>query len=429
MNPASPSSPVPSPLVAWVLAARAGSLPACAALVEATQRMAYAVAWPILRDEAEARDAVQDAYLAAFRRLGALKKPETFAGWLRRIVVTVSLNRRRRVRKSWLELEAAPAPPVLDDDERRWTDEQQRQLARALLTLSREERRLCELHYHGGWSAERLATDAGLPAAALRKRLQRIRDKLRKEIEMDELHTLRDHPLPTGLPASILELMARPRLCDLPENPVGATLAALREAFAEFLPIELPEQLDLGAAQERLGGDAVYIDRATLQRIEGERILRYDLTLPLLLEVQAGAPPQRRLAAGKVYRRERESATHLEAFHQLELFVLDERRSLDAFWLAGRILHAVDRVLPRAEVRMTATDYPMCARAWSLDVRNEDQWVEVMAWGEYAPWVLKALGADPARQVALGAGFGLERIAALRYGIDDIRKVAAARVA
>lgn len=97
--------------------------------------------------------------------------------------------------------------------------------------------------------------------------------------------------------------------------------------------------------------------------------------------------------------------------------------------MAGRILDAVDRALPRAEVRMTSTDYPMCSRAFSLDVRHQEQWVEVLAWGEYADWVLAAIGADPARQIALGAGFGLERLAALRYGIDDIRKMATARVA
>jgi phenylalanyl-tRNA synthetase alpha subunit len=74
------------------------------------------------------------------------------------------------------------------------------------------------------------------------------------------------------------------------------------------------------------------------------------------------------------------------------------------------------------------TDYPMCSRAWSLDVKRDDEWIELMAWGEYAPWVLRAIGAEPGAQVALGAGFGLERCAGLRYGIDDVRKMATARV-
>ena len=409
-------------------AARAGDLTAFAALVDATQRMAYAVAWRMLRREPDARDAVQDAYLRAFRQLGELERPEAFAGWLRRIVVTCALNQKRRTRTQWVPLDDDGGPPVLDLDEVRWTERQQRQLARALVHLSEDERRLCERHYHGGCSAERLAASAGSTAVAIRKRLQRVRDKLREEIEMDEQRILEHHPVPADLPASIVELLARPRLVDLPENPVGATLVTLLGAFPGFAPVTLPEDVDLAGALTTLGGDAVYIERTALQRIAGERILRYDLTLPLLLTVRWAGTPLRLTSAGKAYRSELETATHLQAFHQLEVFVLDERRAVDPFWLAGRLLDAVDRALPRAEVRMTPTDYPMCARAWSLDVRRDDHWVELLAWGEYADWVLRALGADPDKHIALGAGFGLERLAMLRYAIDDIRKIASTQV-
>lgn len=78
---------------------------------------------------------------------------------------------------------------------------------------------------------------------------------------------------------------------------------------------------------------------------------------------------------------------------------------------------------------MISSDCPMCARAFSLELRHDEKWVELMAWGEYADWVLRALGVDPARHTALGAGFGLDRIAGLRHGIDDIRKMATARIA
>jgi RNA polymerase sigma factor (sigma-70 family) len=423
----------PHPLQEAVTAARAGDLAAFRILVEATREMAYAVAWQVLRKDPDARDVVQDAYLVAFRHLAELENPEAFAGWLRRIVVGAALNARRRGRATWLPLEDAPAPPVLDAAEQSWTPEQQRLLARALLSLPADERRVCERHYHGGWTAERLARDAGVDPAAMRKRLQRIREKLRKEIEMDERKSMGERAAPDGLPEAIVELLARPRLVDLPENPVGAVTTELADAFAGFSKIDLPEELDLAEAERTLGGDAVYIERDTLQRIEGERVLRYDLTLPLLLSVRFDGRPLRLRAAGKVYRRERETTTHLSAFHQLELFAADSRgTTLDCFWLAGRIMAAVDRVLPAWEIRVTPTSYPMCARAFSLDVKKAgvaEDWVEVLAWGEYAPWVLRALGANPDKHVALGAGIGLERMATLRYGIDDIRKVATAKVA
>jgi RNA polymerase sigma-70 factor (ECF subfamily) len=413
----------PRPISDAVEAARAGDLAAFRVLLDATHKGAYAIAWQVLRRDPEARDVVQEAFLIAFRRLSELENPAAFVGWLRRIVVATALNAKRRARTTWVTLDDA-APPVLDDAEQRWTEEQQRLLARALIGLSPDERRICERYYHGGWSAERLARDAGVEPTAMRKRLQRIRDKLRKEIEMDERKAMSAREAPDDLPEAIVELLARPRLVDMPENPVGACKAKLSEAFRGFGAVDLPEEIDLAVAQRALGGDAVYIERDTLQRIAGERVLRYDLTLPLLLSVRFEGTPMRLRAAGKVYRRERETATHLQSFHQLEVFVAEEQGAVDCYWLAGRIFDAVNRVLPQPEIRVTPTSYPMCAQAFSLDVRHHDAWVEVLAWGEYAPWVMRAIGADPARHVALGAGIGLERLAALAYGIDDIRKVA-----
>ncbi|MGD0674444.1 MAG: sigma factor-like helix-turn-helix DNA-binding protein [Polyangiaceae bacterium] len=341
----------------------------------------------------------------------------------------MSVRHKRRARDQWVRGYECEQPPVLDESEARWTHEQQHLLARALLTLSTEQRRLCELHYYGGHSANDLARSAGVEPATMRKRLQRIRDQLRKEIEMDEARTLEGRKVPANLPEHIIELLARPRLAELPEHPVGTTLATLRSAFPGFSAVDLPEVVDLDQAQRQLGGDAVYLERSTLQRIEGETVLRYDLTLPLLLNVRWAGSAMRLTAAGKTHRVEEESETRLEAFHQLEVFVVDERSSVDIWWFAGRILDAIDRLLPRSEVRVTPTDYPMCERAYSLDVRRADDWYEVMAWGQYAAWVVRALGADPSAHVALGAGFGLERCAMLRYGIDDVRKVATACVA
>jgi RNA polymerase sigma-70 factor (ECF subfamily) len=407
-----------------VAAARSGDFAGFAGLVELTEAMAYAVALGVLRKQADAQDAVQDAYLSAFRRLPELLDSHAFAGWLRRIVVTTALNHRRRNRTAWVALSEADSPPILDDSEQIWSAGQQRLLARALLTLSAEERRLCERHYHGGWSLERLARDAGIEPAAMRKRLQRLRDKLREEIEMDEQRILTRHPTPQELPLKIAELLARPRLIDLPENPVALVATLLRSAFPDHSQVQLPEELDLAFAAKKLGGDAVYVEHSKLQRIEAERVLRYDLTLPLLLNVRWEGRPQRLISCGKVYRVENESATHLEAFHQLELFAIDKRAQLEPWGFAGKILDALDRVLPGAELRVTPTEYPMCRRAWSLDVLRDGNWVEVLAWGEYADWVLKGIGVEPTQHAALGAGVGLERLASLKYGIDDVRKMA-----
>jgi len=403
--------------------AAAGDLDAFAEIVRRTQTMAFAVAVGVLRDHALAQDAVQDAYLVAFRRLADLDEPAAFLGWLRRIVITTALNLRRARRHTFLRLDDAPDVPVLDDTETRWTELQRQRLAGALLTLSSDERRICDRRYHGGWSVARLAADAGIDEPAMRKRLQRIRDRLRKEIEMSERRSMGVDQGPGGLPEKILELLARPQLTELPENPVGQILETLRGVYEGFAAREFPEVVDWTEAERTIARDAMYVDARELHRIDGDRILRYDLTLPLLMHVRFEGAPLRIFSAGKTYRACEPDATHLEAFHQAEVFCLDERARLDKWQVMTLVLRSVEATLPGLPVRITPTTYGMCSQAWDVDVEQHGRWWEVLAFGVFTDRVVAHLGGDPARHIAVGAGYGLERFAMLRYGVDDIRKL------
>ena len=412
-----------------VVAAQRGNVEAYGRLVQATQTMAYAVALSVLKDASAAQDAVQQAYLRAFRRLGDLQDPATFAGWLRRIVITSALNMRRSRRWTFLCLDEVPDVPVLDEVETRWSEGQRLRLSNALLTLTPDERQLCDRRYHGGWSMARLAANAGVDDSAMRKRLQRIRDKLRKEMEVAEQRGIRLNEIGGDLPAKVVELLARPRLTDLPENPVGKTLDLLRAAYPEFVEQEVPELVDLEAARKTIANDAMYIDPVELHRVDASRILRYDLTLPLLLTVRYEGTPLRIWAAGKAYRLCQVDKMHLEAFHQAEVLWVDEKSRLDPWQMTGRVLRSIDHALPGRTVKIVPTNYSMCSQAWELEVDEDGQWSEVMAWGVFSDRIVTHLGGDPARHVAIGVGYGLERIAMLRYGIDDARKIDVASVA
>jgi RNA polymerase sigma factor (sigma-70 family) len=411
-----------------VVAAQAGDMEAYGRLVQATQTMAYAVAVGVLRDPAVAQDAVQQAYLRAFRRLGDLHEPSAFPGWLRRITITVALNMRRARRVTLLRLDDVPEVPVLDEAETRWSDLQRHRLASALLTLTPEERQLCDRRYHGGWSVARLARNAGVDDAAMRKRLQRIRDRLRKEIEMAEQRGIRPEDIGPDLPAKVVELLARPQLTDLPENPVGRILDGLRQVFHDFAEQPLPEVVDLAEARKTIAKDAMYVEPTELHRIDDGRILRYDLTLPMLMAVRYAGAPLRLWSQGKAYRHCQTDATHMEAFHQAEVLWVDEQARINHWDFAGRVLRSVEALIPGAITRIAPTTYPMCRQAWELEIEHHGRSAEVLAWGIYSDAIVRHLGADPARHLAIGLGYGLDRLAAMRYDIDDIRRVELARV-
>ena len=412
-----------------VTRAQAGDLEAFGRLVGATQTMAYAVARGVLRDSGMAEDAAQEAYLRAFRRLRDLEEPAGFVTWLRRIVITVALNMRRAHRVTLLQLDDVPEVPVLDEAETSWSELQRRRLATALLTLTEDERRLCDRRYHGLWSVARLAREAGVAEPVMRKRLQRVRDKLRKEIEVSEQRDIHPEEIRPDFPATVVELLARPKLTDLPENPVGNILELLRSVYADFRALDLPEIVDFAEARKTIGDDALYVETGELHRLDDRRILRYDLTLPLLLQVRYESLPLRILVAGKAYRHGQIDAMHLEAFHQAEVLFVDEKARLDPWRVTGQVLHSTDVLLPGRVVRISPTQYPMCSQAWELAVEDDGRWSEVLAWGVFTDKIVKHLGGDPDVHTAVGVGYGLERVAMLRHGIDDIRKIERAQVA
>ena len=107
----------------------------------------------------------------------------------------------------------------------------------------------------------------------------------------------------------------------------------------------------------------------------------------------------------------------------------DDRDRLDAWQVTGRVIQSVDRVLPGRTVKVVPTEYSMCRQAWELEVEDEGHWSEVLAWGVFNDAIVRHLGGDPSRHVAVGVGYGLERLAMLRYRIDDIRKVDVSSVA
>lgn len=141
------------------------------------EAMAFATAVRLLRDADEARDANQDAFLAAWLRLDQLRAPAAFGGWLKRLVFTECRRRLRQRPIPRLDDGAVPTAttPGLDTN---WP------LARALAALTEPERQAILLFYVQGCRLQEIAAIEGVSPAVIGKRLYAARLKVRRTLPL-----------------------------------------------------------------------------------------------------------------------------------------------------------------------------------------------------------------------------------------------------
>ncbi|HST17250.1 MAG TPA: sigma-70 family RNA polymerase sigma factor [Gaiellaceae bacterium] len=167
-----------------------GDEEALGALYDRFGRVAYGVALRVLRDAELAQDAVQEAFLGAWRTAAAFD-PErgTASAWLltlvhRRAVDVVRREQRRRTEP----LEDAPVAAGSATDEDAWVRDRRRAVQAALQRLAPEQRQALELAYYGGLSQSELAERLGVPLGTVKSRmfaaLGRLRDLLGEEGEL-----------------------------------------------------------------------------------------------------------------------------------------------------------------------------------------------------------------------------------------------------
>lgn len=145
-------------------------------------RVAYVVAGG---DQATADDAVQSAWVVAWRKLGSLRDPSRLKHWLIAIAANEARQLCRRQRRAstmqvavaWTDPDA-PAPRGADPGERAdWLD-----LEDALRGLTADERTLLALRHEAGLDSREIGRILGHPAATVRWRLARLTSKLRREL-------------------------------------------------------------------------------------------------------------------------------------------------------------------------------------------------------------------------------------------------------
>ena len=150
--------------------ARKGDHAAFQILVERYQDRVYGLARRILRDPELARDAVQDAYIRAWRDLPGLRDPERFDAWLHRLTVNACIDNARKRRRRPIEVDIEPiALPAVADAAGLVADRDQ--LERAFRRLTIDQRAVFVLHHYVGLPLVEIAELLEIPAGTARSRL------------------------------------------------------------------------------------------------------------------------------------------------------------------------------------------------------------------------------------------------------------------
>lgn len=168
-------------LLQTIRAARAGDGAAFEELMVLTERGVARIAWRILGDAEEVKDAMQETFLRLFRHLRGFDEKKDFVAWLSRIAVNVCIDLRRRRRPSAPLPELTCSAPSIEDDliER----SNRTLLTRAIDALAPRERAAILLRDVEGLSTNEVAAALGNSVATVRVQLSRARVKLRRIIE------------------------------------------------------------------------------------------------------------------------------------------------------------------------------------------------------------------------------------------------------
>ncbi len=225
-----------------------------------------------------------------------------------------------------------------------------------------------------------------------------------------------------------------------PERVIGAThpvRMALEEVLGIFEPLgysvaEGPEIESFFYNFEALNfpADHPAVDEMDTLFLEDRVLLRTHTSPSQIRIMQAERPPLRYVVHGKVYRNDTPDATHSPMFHQLEMFAVDTHITLGD--LKGTLEYFVQRFFgPRTKARFRPSYFPFTEPSAEVDITcpfcasgcricKQTGFIEVLGCGMIDPNVLRNAGLDPQRYQGFAAGFGLDRFAMLKYGIDDI---------
>ncbi len=161
--------------------------------------------------------------------------------------------------------------------------------------------------------------------------------------------------------------------------------------------------------------------------VRDSKLLLRTHTSPVQIRVMEKQPPPVRVVIpGRVYRRDNADATHNPTFHQIEGLYVDKGVTVGD--LKGTVEFVFKEFFgPEVKVRFRPSYFPFTEPSYEIDFTSPlvrklgKDWLEIAGCGMVHPQVFENVGYDPEIWTGWAFGFGIERIAMLRYSINDIR--------
>src|SRR5919107_2465270 len=285
----------------------------------------------------------------------------------------------------------------------------------------------------GAMDAETRATEAP-KVHALREQVTDAIARRKAQLEAADLERrLATEKIDLSLPA--------PESVSGTVHPVSQVMDELAEIFADlgfavaegpeietqwynFTALNMPENHPARAMQ-----DTFYLEPRTPD--EEPPVLRTHTSPVQIRTMETNPPPLRVIAPGRVYRSDSD-ATHTPMFHQIEGLVIDRDITLGHLkWTLETFLKAFferDDII----IRMRPSYFPFTEPSaevdvgWSIEkgrrvVGGQEGWMEVLGSGMVHPRVIANCGLDPDEWQGFAFGCGIDRLAMLKYGMDDLR--------
>lgn len=265
--------------------------------------------------------------------------------------------------------------------------------------------------------------------------LQAIFDEILGRVEEHEIAQSIGAPIDPSLPTTTGHTGGLHLLTQIREqivtifHKIGFSVAAGTEVETEhfaFDALNTPKHHPARAEQ-----DTYYLKNearlANVEPLADERfMLRPHTSSVQIRTMLKNPPPIRIISPGRCFRRDTADATHSANFHQLEGLAVDEGITVSD--LKATLDHLFRELLGKdAKIRFRPHFFPYTEPSFEVDFSSAHlkklgkEWVEIMGCGMVDPTVFASVQYDPEKYTGFAFGMGLERIAMILHGIDDIR--------